>query len=69
MSIKAKKKRHIILIILAIVFAVVAAGTLILMTHTQIVVGMIQKLSANTVNTVNSYKPLGNPMEGVKGNG
>ena len=69
MSIKAKKKRHIILIILAIVFAVVAAGTLIFMTHTQIVVGMIQKLSANTVNTVNSYEPLGNPMEGVKDNG
>ena len=44
MSIKAKKKRHIILIILAIVFAGVAVGTLILMTHTQILVGMIQKM-------------------------
>ena len=64
-----KKAMKIVLFLLAIVFAVVAAGTLILMTHTQIVVGMIQKLSANTVNTVNSYEPLGNPMEGVKDNG
>lgn len=39
------------------------------LTHTQIIVGMIQKLSASTVNTVNLYEPLGEPMEGLKDNG
>jgi len=57
------------LIILAILLAVLAATALILMTHTQIIVGAIQKLSANTVNTINSYEPLGEPEEGVKDNG
>ena len=57
------------MIILAILLAVLAATALILMTHTQILVGAIQKLSANTVNTINSYEPLGEPEEGVKDNG
>lgn len=39
------------------------------LTHTQIIVGMIQKLSASAVNTVNLYEPLGEPMEGLKDNG
>ena len=57
------------MIILAILPAVLATTALILMTHTQIIVGAIQKLSANTVNTINSYEPLGEPEEGVKDNG
>ena len=69
MSRKKEKKRHTILIILAILLAVLATTALILMTHTQIFVGAIQKLSANTVNTINSYEPLGEPEEGVKDNG
>ena len=69
MSGQKKKKKHTILIILAIVLTVPAITALILMTHTQIIVGTIQKLSANTVNTVNYYEPLGEPMEGVKDNG
>ena len=69
MSRKKEKKRHTILIILAILLAVLATTALILMTHTQIIVGAIQKLSANTVNTINSYEPLGEPEEGVKDNG
>ena len=69
MSRKKEKKRHTILIILAILLAVLATTALILMTHTQILVGAIQKLSANTVNTINSYEPLGEPEEGVKDNG
>ena len=69
MSRKAGKKRHTILIVLAVLLAVPATAALILMTHTQIIVGTIQKLSANTVNTVNYYEPLGEPMEGVKDNG
>ncbi len=69
MSRKTGKKRHAILIMLAVLLAVLAMAALILMTHTQIIVGAIQKLSANTVNTANSYEPLAEPMEGVKDNG
>ena len=69
MSEKTGKKRHTILIVLAILLAVPVIAALILMTHTQIIVGTIQKLSAGTVNTINSYDPLGEPMEGVKDNG
>lgn len=69
MSGQKQKKKHTILLILAIVLAVLAIAALFLMTHTQIMVGAIQKLSAGTVNTINSYEPLGEPMEGVKDNG
>ena len=69
MSRKTGKKKHTILIVLAVLLAVPVIAALILMTHTQIIVGTIQKLSASTVNTINSYEPLGEPMEGVKDNG
>ena len=69
MSRKTGKKRHTLLIVLAILLAVLTTAALILMTHTQIIVGTIQKLSASTVNTINSYDPLGEPMEGLKDNG
>ena len=69
MSRKTGKKKHTLWIVLAILLAVLVTGALVLMTHTQIIVGMIQKLSANTVNTINSYDPLGEPMEGIKENG
>lgn len=69
MSRKTGKKRHTLLIILAVLLAVPVIAALTLMAHTQIIVGTIQKLSASTVNTINSYEPLGEPMEGVKDNG
>ena len=69
MSRKSGKKKHTILIVLAVLLAIPAIAALILMTHTQIIVGAIQKLSASTVNTINSYDPLGEPMEGLKDNG
>ena len=69
MNRKTGKKRHTILIILAVLLAVPVTAALILMTHTQIIVGTIQKLSAGAVNTINSYEHLGEPMEGVKDNG
>lgn len=69
MNEKKQKKRHALLIIPVILLAVLAAAGLILMTHTQIIVGTIQKLSAGTVNTINSYEPIGEAMEGVKDNG
>ena len=66
---KVKKKLKKILIIVVAVLAVLAGGVLFVLSHTQIIVGMIQKLSAGTVNTSNSYEPLGQPMEGLKDNG
>ncbi len=69
MSGQKQNKKHTSLITLAIVMAVLAITALILVTHTQIIVGAIQKLSASTVNTKNSYEPLGDPMEGIKDNG
>lgn len=69
MSGKTVKKRRAFLIILASSLVVPAIIALILATHTQIIVGAIQKLAANAVNTVNSYEPLGVPTEGVKDNG
>ena len=66
---KGKKKLKKILIIVVAVLAVLAGGVLFVLSHTQLIVGMIQKLSAGTVNTANSYEPLGQPMEGLKDNG
>ena len=66
---KGKKKLKKILIIVVAVLAVLAGGVLFVLSHTQIIVGMIQKLSEGTVNTSNSYEPLGQPMEGLKDNG
>jgi acetyl esterase/lipase len=69
MSRKPGKKKHTLLIVLAVILVVPVIAALIFMTHTQFIVGSIQKLSAGTVNTKNSYEPLGETMEGVKDNG
>lgn len=66
---KVKKKLKKILIIVVAVLVVLDGGVLFVLSHTQLIVGMIQKLSAGTVNTANSYEPLGQPMEGLKDNG
>lgn len=64
-----KKKIRIILIILMVILVIPAGGVLFVLTHTQLIVGSIQKLSAGTVNTANVYESLGEPMEGLKDNG
>ena len=69
MNEKKKKTIRKILIIFIIILAVLAGGILFVLAHTQIIVGMIQKLSASTVNTANLYEPLEEPMEGLKDNG
>ena len=69
MNEKKKKTIRKILIIFIVILAALAGGVLFVLTHTQIIVGTIQKLSANTVNTANVYEPLGEPMEGLKDNG
>jgi acetyl esterase/lipase len=42
---------------------------LVLATHTQIVIGAIQKLSAGTVKTTNTYKPESKRVDAVRDNG
>ena len=69
MNEKKKKTIRKLLIIFITILAVLAGGILFVLTHTQIIVGTIQKLSANTVNTANVYEPLREPMEGLKDNG
>ena len=69
MNEKKKKKMRKVLIIFIVILAVLTGGVLLVLTHTQIIVGTIQKLSASTVNTANVYEPLGEPMEGLKDNG
>ena len=54
---------------LAIILIIAVGGYFYLMTHTQIIVGAIQKLSQGTVNTKNLFSPLGDPTEGVTENG
>jgi len=49
--------------------AVLIALALVLLTHTQIIVGAIQSLSAGTVKTTNTYVPEGEPMDAVRDNG
>jgi Esterase/lipase len=69
MNEKKKKTIRKIMIIFIVILAVLAGGVLFVLTHTQIIVGTIQKLSAGTVNTANIYEPLGEPTEGLKDNG
>ena len=42
---------------------------LVLATHTQIIVGAIQALSAGTVKTTNTFEPEGEPVDAVRDNG
>lgn len=49
--------------------AVLVVLALVLATHTQIIVGAIQSLSAGTVKTTNTFEPEGEPMDAVRDNG
>lgn len=53
----------------AVICAALAVVALVLATHTQIVVGAIQSLSAQAVKTSNSYEPAGEPIDAVRENG
>lgn len=64
-----KKVLKIIGIILGVLVILGISGYFILMTHTQIIVGFIQNVSKDQVNTQNLYKPLNEPIEGLKNNG
>lgn len=64
-----KKVLKVIGIILGILLIIVIGGYFFLMTHTQIIVGFIQKASSDVVNTKNSFEPLREPYKGTKNNG
>lgn len=68
-----EKKRMGCLRVLAMVAgvacALIVALALVLLTHTQIIVGAIQSISADTVKTTNTYEPEGEPIDAVRDNG
>ena len=68
-----EKKRLGCLRVLAAVIggacAIIVALALVLATHTQIIVGAIQLLSADTVKTTNTFEPAGEPIDAVRDNG
>ena len=64
-----KKFMKVIGIIILILVLLIVLGYFILMTHTQIIVGFIQNISSETVNTKNSFEPLREAYEGTKSNG
>ena len=64
-----KKFLKVIGIIILILVLLIVLGYFILMTHTQIIVGFIQNISSQTVNTKNSFEPLREAYEGTKSNG
>ena len=64
-----KKVLKVIGIIFGILLIIVIGGYFFLMTHTQIIVGFIQKASSDVVNTKNSFEPLREAYKGTKSNG
>lgn len=69
MSMKKKKTLRAFLVVLLVILAVLIAGAVIILTHTQIIVGAIQNLSQGTVNTRNLFDPLHEPLQAKKDNG
>jgi acetyl esterase/lipase len=65
----AKKRKHLFLKILAVLVIIITGLIMTVLTHPQIIVGAIQGLSGETVNTKNLYEPLSDPIEGTKDNG
>ncbi len=69
MSGKKKNKLRTFLVVVLVILVVFIAGTVIFLTHTQIIVGAIQNLSQGTVNTRNLFDPLHEPLQAKKDNG
>lgn len=64
-----KKVLKVIGIVFGVLIAIGIILYFVLMTHTQILVGFIQKMSADSVNTKNLYEPLHEPLNDTKDNG
>ena len=69
MTEKKKNKLHALLMTILVILAVFIAGAVVLLTHTQFMVGAIQNLSQGTVNTKNLFEPLHEPLRAKKDNG
>ena len=69
MTEKKKNKLHALLMTILVILAVFIAGAVVLLTHTQIMVGAIKNLSQGTVNTKNLFEPLHEPLMAKKNNG
>ena len=66
---RRKKRKHLFLKILAVLVIIITGLIMTVLTHPQIIVGAIQGLSGETVNTKSLYEPLSDPIEGTKDNG
>lgn len=63
-----KKVIKVIGIIIGVLAALAVAGYITITTHPQIIVGAIQSMSKDQINTQNLYEPLNEPYEGLKEN-
>lgn len=67
------KGKHKVWKVLGIIFGIILFLLIgvyfILMTHTQIIVGFIQNMSKDVINTQNLYEPLNKPIQNFKNNG
>ena len=66
---KTKRRLRLLARVVGGICVALVVLALVLATHTQIVVGAIQALSAGTVKTTNTYEPEGEPMDAVRDNG
>ena len=64
-----KQRKYLFLKILAVIILVIACAVLTILTHPQTIVGTIQKLFAEQVNTENSFGSLNEPVQAVRENG
>ena len=71
-SMKIKKKHKgikILMIVIAVIAIIIVGGAFYLATHTQIVIGTIQKGAMVNGKPLNSYESLYDPVNGEKENG
>lgn len=64
-----KKVLKIFGIVVGVLLLILIIGYFFLMTHTQIIVGFIQNMSKDVINTQNLYEPLNKPIQDFKNNG
>ncbi|MDD7202930.1 MAG: alpha/beta hydrolase [Coriobacteriaceae bacterium] len=66
---KTRRRLRLLARVMAGMCVALVVLALVLVTHTQIVVGAIQSLSASAVKTTNTFEPEGEPMDATRDNG
>lgn len=66
---KTRRRLRLLARVMAGICVALVVLALVLVTHTQIVVGAIQTLSASAVKTTNTFKPEGELMDATRDNG